>query len=74
MGQKTYPIGNRLGIIRTWDSRWFAKKADFADNLIEDINLRKAIKERLYHAGVTRIEMERFGQHRMLRPEWNYSS
>ena len=61
MGHKTIPIGNRLGIIRTWDSRWFAKK-DYADNLIEDITLRKAIKERLYHAGVSKIEIERFGQ------------
>ena len=61
MGQKTYPVGIRLGITRTWDSRWFARK-DYADNLIEDISLRKAIKERLYHAGVSRIEIERSGQ------------
>lgn len=62
MGQKTYPIGNRLGIIRTWDSRWFARKRDYSDNLIEDLALRKAIKERLFHAGVAKIEIERFGQ------------
>ncbi|MFC1549545.1 30S ribosomal protein S3 [Nitrospirota bacterium] len=62
MGQKTYPVGNRLKINRTWDSRWFArKKTDFADSLVEDIELRKAIKQRLYHAGVSRIEIERFG-------------
>jgi small subunit ribosomal protein S3 len=61
VGQKTYPVGNRLGITRTWDSRWFARK-DYANNLIEDISLRKAIKERLYHAGVSRIEIERSGQ------------
>ena len=62
MGQKTYPVGNRLKIIRTWDSRWFArKKSDFADALVEDIELRKAIKQRLYHAGVSKIEIERFG-------------
>ena len=61
MGQKTYPVGNRLGITRTWDSRWFARK-DYADNLIEDISLRKAIKDRLYHAGVSKIEIERSGQ------------
>lgn len=60
MGHKTYPVGNRLGITRTWDSRWFEKK-DFAGCLVEDINLRKAIKNRLYHAGVSRIEIERFG-------------
>jgi small subunit ribosomal protein S3 len=61
LGQKTLPTGNRLGIIRTWDSRWFATK-DFADNLVQDINVRKAIKGRLYHAGVSRIDIERAGQ------------
>jgi len=62
LGQKTYPVGNRLKIIRTWDSRWFArKKSDFADSLVEDIELRKALKQRLYHAGVSKIEIERFG-------------
>jgi small subunit ribosomal protein S3 len=61
LGQKTHPIGNRLGIIRTWDSRWFAKK-EYADQLIEDINIRKMIKDRLFHAGVANIEIERIGQ------------
>ena len=61
MGHKTSPIGNRLGIIRTWDSRWFAGK-DYADNLVEDINIRKYIKQSLYHAGVSKIEIERMGQ------------
>lgn len=60
MGQKTNPIGNRLGIIRTWESRWFAKR-DYADKLIEDLNLRKQLKEKLFHAGVSRIEIERVG-------------
>lgn len=61
MGQKTNPIGNRVGIIRTWDSRWFAKKG-YADALVEDINIRKLIKEKLFHAGVAKIEIERAGQ------------
>ncbi|WP_353684004.1 30S ribosomal protein S3 [Thermodesulfovibrio sp. 3907-1M] len=61
MGQKTNPIGNRLGIIRTWESRWFAKKG-YADQLIEDLKLRKMLKEKLYHAGVSRIEIERVGE------------
>lgn len=61
MGQKTHPIGNRLGIIKTWDSRWFAKK-EYADQLIEDVNMRKMIKDRLFHAGVANIEIERIGQ------------
>jgi small subunit ribosomal protein S3 len=60
LGQKTHPIGSRIGIIKTWDSRWFAKK-DYAANLVEDINLRKMIKNRLYHAGVSKIEIERAG-------------
>ncbi|GAQ95826.1 small subunit ribosomal protein S3 [Thermodesulfovibrio aggregans] len=61
MGQKTNPIGNRLGIIRTWESRWFAKKG-YADQLIEDLKLRKMLKEKLYHAGISRIEIERVGE------------
>jgi small subunit ribosomal protein S3 len=61
MGQKTNPIGNRVGIIRTWESRWFQKKG-YADSLIEDINVRNMIKEKLFHAGVSKIEIERPGQ------------
>ncbi len=61
MGQKTHPIGIRLGIIKTWDSRWYAKKG-YRDQLIEDITMRRALKEKLYHAGVPKIEIERAGQ------------
>ena len=61
MGQKTNPIGNRLGIIRTWESRWFAKKG-YADQLIEDLKLRKMLKDKLYHAGISKIEIERVGE------------
>lgn len=61
MGQKTHPVGIRLGITRTWDSRWFLKRG-YADQLIEDINIRKVIKAKLFHAGVSRIEVERMGQ------------
>lgn len=61
MGQKTHPIGVRLGIIKTWDSRWYAGK-NYSDLLIEDITIRRALKERLYHAGVPKIEIERAGQ------------
>lgn len=59
MGQKVNPIGLRVGVIRTWDSRWFAKGQGYVDNLHEDIRLRKYIKAKLKHAGVARIEMER---------------
>ncbi len=61
MGQKTHPIGVRLGIVKTWDSRWSAGKG-YNDLLIEDISMRRALKERLYHAGVPKIEIERAGQ------------
>ncbi|KPK43640.1 MAG: 30S ribosomal protein S3 [Nitrospira bacterium SM23_35] len=61
MGQKTHPIGNRLGIIKTWDSRWFATKG-YRDSLLEDLTIRKTLKERLFHAGVPKIEIERAGQ------------
>jgi len=61
LGQKTHPIGNRLGIIKTWDSRWFATKG-YHDLLLEDITIRKNLKERLFHAGVPKIEIERAGQ------------
>ena len=61
MGQKTHPIGNRLKILKTWDSRWFLKKG-YAEKLVEDIHVRSLIKNRLYHAGVSRIEIERAGK------------
>jgi len=61
LGQKTNPIGNRVGIIRTWESRWFLKKG-YSDQLIEDLKIRKTIKEKLSHAGVSKIEIERPGQ------------
>jgi small subunit ribosomal protein S3 len=60
MGQKTNPIGLRLGINRTWDSRWFSTK-DYARWLDEDIKIRKYIKKRLFKAGVAKIEIERSG-------------
>lgn len=61
MGQKTHPIGNRLGIIKTWDSRWYAKRG-YTEQLLEDIEIRRSLKQRLYHAGVPKIEIERTGQ------------
>jgi small subunit ribosomal protein S3 len=58
MGQKTHPRGLRLGVIETWDSRWFATN-DYAPLLHEDIKLREFVKRRLYHAGISKIEIER---------------
>ncbi|RLA98106.1 MAG: 30S ribosomal protein S3 [Deltaproteobacteria bacterium] len=58
MGQKVHPIGFRLGIIKTWKSKWFAERG-YAELLHEDLRIRKHIKEKLYHAGISRIEIER---------------
>ena len=58
MGQKVNPHGLRVGIIKDWNSRWFAE-ADFADNLVEDYDIRKYLKKRLYNSGVAKIEIER---------------
>jgi len=59
MGQKVNPHGLRVGVIKDWDSRWFAKDDVFGDILVEDYNLRKFLKSTLYAAGVPRIEIER---------------
>lgn len=59
MGQKVNPVGFRVGVIRTWDSRWFAAGGLYANQLLEDIKLRKFLREKLKHAGVAKIEMER---------------
>ena len=58
MGQKVNPIGLRLGIVKTWDSRWYAEKL-YSKFLQEDIALRKYIKKKLYHAGISKIEIDR---------------
>jgi len=58
LGQKVHPIGFRLGIIKTWESRWFAKK-DYARFLHEDLKIRKFVRDRLKSAGVSKVEIER---------------
>ncbi|MCX7822675.1 MAG: 30S ribosomal protein S3 [Syntrophobacterales bacterium] len=60
MGQKVHPKGFRLGIIKTWDSKWFSSK-EYAKLAVEDRNIRRIIKEKFYHAGVSSIEIERAG-------------
>lgn len=60
MGQKTHPFGFRLGYTRTWNSRWYAKK-DFVKLLHEDVEIRGIVKSRLFHAGISRVEIERSG-------------
>ncbi|MBO5146275.1 MAG: 30S ribosomal protein S3 [Lachnospiraceae bacterium] len=58
MGQKVNPHGLRVGVIKDWDSKWYAD-ADFADCLVEDYNIRKFLKKKLFSAGVSKIEIER---------------
>jgi small subunit ribosomal protein S3 len=58
LGQKVNPVSLRLGIVKTWESRWFAGKK-YADYIFEDYQIRKFIKEKLHHAGVAKIEIER---------------
>ena len=58
MGQKVNPHGLRVGVIKDWDSRWYAEK-DFADCLVEDHEIRTYLKKRLYSAGISKIEIER---------------
>ena len=58
MGQKVNPHGLRVGVIKDWDSKWYAEK-DFADNLVEDHEIRKFLKKKLYAAGISKVEIER---------------
>ena len=62
MGQKVHPHGLRVGVIKDWDSRWYANDKDFGDTLVEDYNLRKTLKKQLYAAGIAKIEIERAKQ------------
>lgn len=62
MGQKVHPIGYRIGVIRDWESKWFATGSNYAKNLHEDIKLRQWIKNRFDGAGISRVEIERIGK------------
>ena len=59
MGQKVNPHGLRVGVIKDWDSKWFANDKDFGDYLVEDYKLRKFLKNKLYAAGIAKVEIER---------------
>ena len=59
MGQKVNPHGLRVGVIKDWDSKWYAEGENFSDYLVEDYNIRKFLKKKLYAAGVSKIEIER---------------
>ena len=73
MGQKINPHGLRVGVIKGWDSRWFAKDGLVGDLLVEDYKIREFLKKKLYQAGVPSIEIERKGDkvhhHPLLKPE-----
>ncbi|NIM59092.1 MAG: 30S ribosomal protein S3 [Candidatus Aminicenantes bacterium] len=61
MGQKTHPLGFRLGFNRQWSSRWFSKGAEYGRLIHEDLEMKKLIKERYYHAGISEVSVERVG-------------
>jgi len=60
VGQKVHPHGLRVGVIKGWDAKWYANKKDFADNLIEDNQIREFVKKELFSAGISKIEIERY--------------
>lgn len=66
MGQKVNPIGIRLGIVKTWESRWYADK-NYSGYILEDYKIRKFLKKKLFHAGISRIEIERSAKRIRLR-------
>ncbi len=66
MGQKVNPIGLRLGIVKTWESRWYAGK-HYSNYILEDYNIRNFLKKKLYHAGISKIEIERSSKRIRLR-------
>ena len=59
MGQKMDPHGLRVGIIKDWDSKWYAGKKEFSNNLVEDHKIREYVKKKLFVAGVSKVEIER---------------
>ncbi len=59
MGQKVHPVGFRLGVVKDWDSKWYANKLDYADLLHEDLEIKRLIKKRFFQAGVSKTEIER---------------
>ena len=59
MGQKVNPHGIRVGIIKDWDSKWYANRKNFGDSLVEDYKIRKYLKKKLFIAGIAKIEIEK---------------
>lgn len=67
MGQKVHPTGLRLGIVKTWESRWYADKKKYTEYILEDYELRRFLKKKLSHAGIAKIEIERSAKRIRLR-------
>ena len=65
MGQKVSPHGLRVGVIKDWDSKWYASKSNFADFLVEDNKVREYVKKKLYVAGVSKVVIERAAENKM---------
>ena len=65
MGQKVSPHGLRVGVIKDWDSKWYADKKNFADYLVEDNKVREYVKKKLYVAGVSKVLIERAAENKM---------
>ncbi|NLL47405.1 MAG: 30S ribosomal protein S3 [Firmicutes bacterium] len=59
MGQKVHPVGFRLGVVKDWDSKWYANKLDYADLLHEDLEIKRLIKQRFFQSGIAKTEIER---------------
>ena len=70
MGQKVNPHGLRVGIIKDWDSKWYADK-DYEKFLLEDIKIREFIKEKLFLSGISKVEIEQLWLQRTLHLNWN---
>lgn len=70
MGQKVNPHGFRVGVIKDWDTKWYADKKTFSDFLVEDKKIRDFVKEESFRAGVSRIEIERKGEEKILVSIW----
>lgn len=62
MGQKVHPIGFRLGVYRSWDSRWFARRSNYAEQVFEDLKIRNFLEKTLVNAEIARIEIEKAGE------------
>ena len=65
MGQKVSPHGLRVGVIKDWDSKWYADKKNFADYLVEDNQIREFVKKKLYAAGISKILIDRQGEDKL---------